>query len=76
MDRAEHLEWAKQRALAELDTDPYGGGPTLAVASLTSDLHKHPETAGHGGLELLWRLLAAGFLDDPTETRKHIEGFQ
>jgi hypothetical protein len=40
MTREEHLAWAKTRALEYLDQDQ----PSLAVASMTSDLAKHPET--------------------------------
>ena len=40
MTRAEHIAWAKQRALQELDA----GDLSNAVASITSDLTKHEET--------------------------------
>lgn len=43
--RAEHLEWCRARALAELDDDPDGRGPSRAMTSMTSDLGKHPETS-------------------------------
>lgn len=39
MNRAEHLAWAKERALAYLDT----GNLADAFASMLSDLGKHPE---------------------------------
>jgi pterin-4a-carbinolamine dehydratase len=38
--RAEHLAWCKARALEYVDRWDYSG----AVASMTSDLGKHPET--------------------------------
>jgi hypothetical protein len=41
--RAEHLAWAKQRALELLPERP-----DLAVSSLCSDLQKHSETAQRG----------------------------
>ena len=39
--REEHLAWCKQRAHDELN---YNGSPADAVASMISDLGKHPET--------------------------------
>lgn len=39
-NRAEHLAWAKQRALEYLDAGDLGN----AIASMVSDLGKHPET--------------------------------
>lgn len=41
MTRLEHLAWAKQRALELLPERV-----DLAIASFTSDLAKHPDTAG------------------------------
>lgn len=38
--RAEHMAWAKQRALAALDAE----GPQAALQSMLSDLGKHPDT--------------------------------
>jgi hypothetical protein len=40
MERAEHLAWCKQRALEYLDA----GDVENAVASMGSDMGKHPET--------------------------------
>ena len=42
--RDEHLAWCKQRALEYADR----GDTTNAVASMMSDLGKHPETENHG----------------------------
>jgi hypothetical protein len=42
MTRAEHLAWAKERALIELEAN----GPACGIASFTSDLTKHPALAG------------------------------
>ena len=42
MDRAEHLQWAKDRALEYADM----GDVANAMASLGSDLNKHPDTKG------------------------------
>jgi hypothetical protein len=71
MTRAEHLKWAKDRALEYADM----GDVSQAMASLGSDLNKHPETKGHGGMELMMMLAVGGHLDDPGALRKYIEGF-
>lgn len=42
MNRDEHLAWCKRRAHEALN---YSGNPSDAVASMLSDLGKHPETA-------------------------------
>lgn len=69
--RAEHLAWCKQRALEYADR----GDMTNAIASMGSDLNKHPETEGHSGMELMMMMAMAGQLDRPGELRKFIEGF-
>jgi hypothetical protein len=68
MNRQDHLQWAKDRALAYLPADPVN-----AMASMISDLRKHPELAGHIGISIL--PIAYGRHDDPAEVRKWIEGF-
>lgn len=72
MNRAEHLAWCKQRALEYVDL----GELADALVSMTSDLQKHPDTAGHGGLELGMMLLIGGHLDTPAKMRDHIRGYQ
>lgn len=42
MDAAEHFAWAQARALEYVDLND----PANAMASLVSDLGKHPGTAG------------------------------
>lgn len=69
--RAEHLAWCKQRALAYADR----GDLTNAVASMCSDLRKHPETENHAGAQIMVMQAAAGLLDRPGELRRCIEGF-
>jgi hypothetical protein len=73
MDRAEHLQWAKDRALEYADAGDTGG----AIASLWSDLGKHPETAASQEIvaSLMTPLAAMGKFDRPGELRKFIEGF-
>lgn len=46
MERAEHVRWAKTRALEYLDQGDLG----QALASMVSDLGKHPETESLGGM--------------------------
>ena len=69
--RAEHLQWCKDRALAYADQ----GDVNNALASMASDLRKHPETKGHGGVELMAMMAFAGQFDCPGELRRFIEGF-
>lgn len=77
MNAAEHLAWAKERALEYVDTDP-----AMAFTSLVSDLRKHPDLADHGGIELGGMLLLGGHLSTrghlstPAAMREHIEGCQ
>lgn len=71
MTRDEHLAWAKQRALEYADQ----GDAQQAMASIASDLNKHPETENHSGIELGMMLLMTGNLSGPQEVREFIEGF-
>lgn len=65
--RAEHLAWAKKRALAYLPDW------RQAMASFVSDLRKHKETRGHAVLDLMVMSALAGLLDE-RECRDLIEG--
>jgi hypothetical protein len=69
--RQEHLAWAKQRALDDLER----GDLKNAYTSMVSDLEKHPETAGHSGILLGTMMLMGGHLKTPDEMRTFIEGF-
>lgn len=71
MTRTEHLEWAKKRAIEYADA----GDTANALASMTSDLDKHPETQGHLGIQLGMMLMMDGHLSTPEQVRKFIEGF-
>lgn len=71
MTRAEHLRWAKDRALEYADL----GDMTNAVASMCSDLRKHPDLENHAGAQLLVMMAAAGHLNSPAALRREIEGF-
>jgi hypothetical protein len=70
MTRAEHLAWAKERALAYADK----GDAVNALASLTSDLGKHPVTEGHEAIMLGTMLAMNGHLSTPTQIREWIKG--
>lgn len=70
MTRAEHLQWCKDRALEYVDR----GDTRNALASMFSDLGKHPETRGHAGIELGMRLLIAQLLNEPAKVREFING--
>lgn len=71
MTRQEHLGWCKQRAREYLDK----GDVQNAYASMGSDLGKHPETAGHAGIQMGLMLMLGGHLNSVDEMRKFIEGF-
>jgi hypothetical protein len=71
MDRAEHLQWCKDRAMEYANR----GELTEAVASITSDLTKHPETDGHAGIQMGVMLRFGGLLNTPHEVEKFINGF-
>ena len=58
MDRAEHLQWCKDRALEYCDH----GDINQAWASMASDLRKHEETANHSAIELGSMMLMEGQL--------------
>ena len=71
MTGAEHLQWCKDRALAYADR----GDNTNAIASMCSDMSKHPETANHAGLQIMVMLAMTSKFDRPGELRHFIEGF-
>jgi hypothetical protein len=71
--RAEHMAWAKQRALEYVEA----GDVKNAFASFASDITKHPETASLSefiGMVGMPELMS-GRLDSPEAMRKFIEGF-
>lgn len=71
MNRSEHLEWCKKRALEYCDC----GDTTNALASMFSDLDGHPETAGHVGCSLGLMMVRGGQLNTPDAAREFILGF-
>ena len=71
MNRTEHLQWCKERALEYVDKDEL----VNAFASMGSDLDKHSETENHRGIDLGISLMVAGHLSTDEEMRKFINGF-
>jgi hypothetical protein len=71
MNRSEHLEWCKKRALEYCDR----GDAENALSSMLSDLEKHPETAGHVGCSLGLMMMMGGHFNTPEAARKFILGF-
>jgi hypothetical protein len=71
MNREEHLEWCKKRALEYNER----GDTTNAFSSFLSDMGKHEETATHMALELGMSLLLAGHLSTQQQMNDWIEGF-
>ena len=69
--RAEHLAWAKKRALEYCEA----GDASSAWLSLCSDLNKHALTRGHVGVELGNQLWLGGHLSTPQLMREYVEGF-
>lgn len=69
--RVEHLNWCKERALEYANR----GDAKNAVASMGSDLNKHPETQNHPGTTLGVGLLMLGEFNDRGKLIRWIEGF-
>ena len=71
MNRQEHLQWCKDRALEYVNEDDLQN----AFASFQSDMRKHDETQNHLALELGMTLLLSNNLASPDQMRQWIEGF-
>ena len=69
MTREKHLQWCKGRALGYVDDAP------SAVASMGSDMRKHPETENHIGIQLGTMLLMGGHMNSSAEVEKWVNGF-
>ncbi len=72
MNRKEHLQWCKDRALEILDRT---GDIGEAFASFGSDMSKHEETRDHSAIGLGVMLLMGGHNQGTEEMRNFIEGF-
>jgi len=71
MNRQQHLEWCKTRALEYLDR----GDITGAYSSFISDMNKHDELKEHSALQLGMMLILGGHLSTFTAMKEFIEGF-
>lgn len=71
VSRSEHLTWCKERALEYVNMGDNG----QAMASMGSDLNKHPDTKDHPGMEIGLILLMNGDLNGKDAMRRFIEGF-
>lgn len=73
MTRTEHLQWCKDRAM-EYAT---AGDNSNALASMLSDLRKHPETESSAkmGAQLGMPLLMGGHLSSRKQMVDFINGF-
>jgi len=71
MDRSEHLQWCKDRAMEYVGMNDVN----QAFASFYSDMKKHPETASHSALELGTMLMLSGNLNSSAKMEKWIIGF-
>lgn len=68
MTRAEHLKWCKERALEYVKL----GNLNEALASMTSDLGKHPETRSSVQFCVM---LGMSETSSPERMKRFIEGF-
>lgn len=71
MNRQEHLEWCKSRALKYVDRDDCRN----AWMSMASDLQKHKELKNHAAIELGMMMVMSGHLSTSQKIREFIEGF-
>ncbi len=71
MNRQEHLEWCKKRALEYVNK----GDLSQGYASMVSDLRKHPETENHPAIEVGMMMMFAHRFATAEEMRKFINGF-
>lgn len=69
--RVEHLQFCKQRAREYAERGDF----INAMASMGSDLDKHPETAKHPAMELWMMLYLSGHMNNVAEVMKFIDGF-
>jgi hypothetical protein len=71
MTRAEHLEWAKRRAIEYCDAGDWLDG----WISFVSDLQKHEQLAGHIAIELGSMQILGGLIKTAAQMKKFIEDF-
>jgi len=71
MNRAEHLQWSKDRAIEIAEN----GDLSEAFASFMNDMSKHPELENHKALEIGTFLLIVGCLSTEIQMINWIQGF-
>jgi len=71
MNRQEHLQWSKDRAIQILNEGDVAG----SYSSFMCDMNDHPELANHLALEMGMMLLFGGQLSTYSEMKNFIEGF-
>ena len=71
MNRTEHLQWCKDRALEYVENNDN----QQAFTSFMSDMSKHTETSNHLTLENGMMLLMGGHLSSNHQMREWINGF-
>lgn len=71
INRSEHLQWCKTRALEYVRL----GNLQNAWSSMVSDLRKHPDTASHPAIALGFQLLMIGDLNTVEKMQRFLEGF-
>ena len=71
MNRQEHLQWAKDRAIEYVENEDN----QQAFASFVSDMTKHDELSNHLALGMGMALLLGGHLDTPQQMKNWINGF-
>jgi hypothetical protein len=69
----EYLEWCKKRALEYIAAHD----PRQAFTSMLSDLRKRDSFANHPGATIgVGFMMLDGWIDNPAEVRRWIEGFR
>ena len=71
MNRVEHLQWCKDRALKYVEAEDF----IEAFNSFQSDMNKHEETKNHIALELGVMLYFGGHLNTKKEMINWIKSF-
>lgn len=71
MKREEHLQWAKDRAIAHKQIDT----SMMAWMSFMSDMSKHEELKGHSALSLGTKMILNNMLETDSEFERFINGF-
>ena len=71
MDRSEHLEWCKKRALEFIKA----GDLQQAYASMASDMRKNSETENNPAIDMGFQMMFGGMLSTVPEMEKYINGF-